>query len=107
MSSSMEMLFKSFELQFWSPVVLLAFAIAGMIVGVVLRVRAFLFCGSGFVFVALFGMVWQAQRAIGQVWPWWVFGICMGVGLIVLIGYFEKNRARFLEMIQSLRSWQP
>ncbi len=107
MSSSMEMLFKSFELQFWSPVVLLAFAIAGMIAGVVLRVRAFLFCGSGFVFVALFGMVWQAQRAIGQVWPWWAFGICMGVGLIVLIGYFEKNRARFLEMIQSLRTWQP
>lgn len=107
MSSSMEMLFKSFELQFWSPVVLLAFAIAGMVIGVVLRVRAFLFCGSGFVFVALFGMVWQAQRAIGQVWPWWVFGICTGVGLIVLIGYFEKNRARFLEMIQSLRNWQP
>jgi len=66
-----------------------------------------LFCGIELVFGALFGIVWQAQRAIGQVWPWWAFGICMGVGLIVLIGYFEKNRARFLEMIQSLRTWQP
>jgi hypothetical protein len=106
MSSSVEMIFKSFELQFWAPVVLLSLAVAGILVGVGVRIRAFLYCGSWFVFVALFGMVWQAQRAIGQVWPWWVFGIFMGVGLIALIGYFEKNRAKFLKMVASLKEWQ-
>ena len=106
MSSSVEMIFKSFELQFWAPVVLLSLAVAGILVGVGVRIRAFLYCGSWFVFVALFGMVWQAQRAIGQVWPWWVFGIFMGVGLIALIGYFEKNRAKLLKMVASLKEWQ-
>ena len=107
MSSSVEMIFKSFELQFWAPVVLMALAVAGILLGVGLRIRAFLYCGSWFVFVALFGMVWQAQQAIGQVWPWWVFGIFMGVCLIALIGYFEKNRARLLKVVDSLKEWQP
>ena len=62
--------------------------------------------GIALVLGRLLGMIWNAQRAIQQSWPWWVFGIAMGVGLIILVGYFEKNRSKFLGMYQSLKEWQ-
>ncbi|MEI8214031.1 MAG: hypothetical protein WCI02_17905, partial [Planctomycetota bacterium] len=105
-SSTMEMMLRAFETQFWSPLLLLAFAVAGILAGIAMRIRAFLFCGGAFVLVALVGMVWHAQRAIQQVWPWWAFGIATGIALIVLIGYFEKNRAQLLATIESLKKWQ-
>jgi hypothetical protein len=105
-SSTVEMVFHAFELQFWTPVLLLALAVAGVMAGIALRVRAFLYCGGAFVMIALIGMVWHAQQAIQQVWPWWVLGIVMGIALIVLIGTFEKHRDRLLATIESLKKWQ-
>jgi hypothetical protein len=57
--------------------------------------------------IALVGMVWHAQRAIQQVWPWWAFGIAMGVAIIVLIGTIEKNRESWIKTLETLRKWQP
>lgn len=105
-SSTVEMMMRSFEEINAAPLILMGLALAGMTLGIALRVRAFLYCGSVFIFIALIGMVWNAQRAIGSVWPWWVFGIATGVFLIAILGYFEKNRAKFLSYAEKLRSWQ-
>lgn len=56
--------------------------------------------------VALLGMVWHAQQAIGQVWPWWAFGIATGIGLIVMLGYMEKNRPRVIAYLEQLKQWE-
>ena len=106
-SSTVEMMMKSFEEMNAAPLVLLGLALVGMVLGIALRVRAFLYCGSVFIFIALIGMVWNAQKAIGSVWPWWVFGIATGVFLIAILGYFEKNRSKFLSYAEKLRGWQP
>jgi hypothetical protein len=106
LSSTADMLLKAFEGQMWQPVILLMLATAGVIAGIVLHVRAFLYCGTAFVGVALIGMVWHAQQAIDQVWPWWVFGIVTGIGLIVLLGYFEKNKPRVLAYLEQLKAWE-
>ncbi|MFN7733501.1 MAG: hypothetical protein ACK5OB_16510 [Pirellula sp.] len=106
-SSTMEMMLRAFETQFWSPILLLGLSVLGIMVGIAMRVRAFLFCGSAFVVIALVGMVWHAQRAIQQVWPWWAFGIAMGVAIIVLIGTIEKNRDSWMKTLETLRKWQP
>lgn len=106
LSSTAEIFLKAFEGQLWQPILLLALALCGVAAGILLRVRAFLFCGSTFTFVALLGMVWHAQQAIGQVWPWWAFGIATGVSLIVLLGYFEKNRPAVLAYIERVKNWQ-
>ncbi len=90
----------------WQPLLLLLLAVAGVLTGIALRVRAFLFCGATFVAVALLGMVWHAQQAIDQVWPWWAFGILTGVSLITMLGYFEKNRPGVLAYLERLKSWQ-
>ncbi|MCA9128297.1 MAG: hypothetical protein KDB22_14495, partial [Planctomycetales bacterium] len=105
LSSTAEVFLKAFEGQLWQPLLLLVLSLCGFAAGILLRVRAFLFCGTAFTFVALLGMVWHAQQAIGQVWPWWVFGIATGIGLIGLLGYFEKNRAGVQAYIQRVKSW--
>lgn len=106
LSSTAELLLKAFEGQLWQPLVLLALAIAGVLLGIALRVRAFLYCGSVFILVALLGMVWHAQQAIEQVWPWWAFGILTGITLIAMLGYFEKNRPKVLAYLEQLKGWE-
>jgi hypothetical protein len=105
-SSSAEIFLKAMEGQLWPPLLLLVLALVGVAAGIAMRVRAFLYCGTVFALVALLGMVWHAQQAIGQVWPWWAFGICTGIGLIALLGYFEKNRAQVLVYLEQLKSWE-
>lgn len=105
-SSTADMVLKAFEGEMWQPLLLLILSMSGVLVGIALRIRAFLYCGSAFVIVALLGMVWHAQQAIDQVWPWWAFGILTGVTLIVLLGYFEKNRPRVLAYVEQLKSWE-
>jgi hypothetical protein len=99
------MLLQSMGNQFWMPLVLLSLALIGVFVGMVKRIKSLFFASLVFLFVALVGMVWHAQQAIGQVWPWWAFGIACGVALISLLGYIEKNRQRASEYLQKLQSW--
>jgi hypothetical protein len=106
LSSSAEVFLRSMEGNLWQPLWLLALALSGVFAGLILRVRAFLYCGVTFVAVALFGMVWHAAQAIDQVWPWWAFGIATGVGLIMILGYFEKNRSKVLQYLEQIRTWQ-
>ena len=44
----------------WLPVVLAVLCVAGVLAGILLRVRAFLFVGVGFLLVDLFTMIWYA-----------------------------------------------
>jgi hypothetical protein len=103
LSSTAEMMIRAFDGQFWPPLVLLIVSVVGMVAGFLTRVRAFLYCGTAFVFVGLLGMVWHAQQAIDQVWPWWAFGIAVGVMLIASLGYLEKNRPRVVAYLDSLK----
>ncbi|MBX3423313.1 MAG: hypothetical protein KF752_17275 [Pirellulaceae bacterium] len=105
-SSTAEIFMRALAGNLWQPLWLLILALSGVAAGIVLRVRAFLFCGTLFVMVALVAMVWQAAQAVDQVWPWWVFGIATGIGLIVMLGYFEKNRPRVLKYLDELKRWQ-
>lgn len=105
LSSSMEAFMSAFSGGLWQPVALMALALAGIAAGIVAQVRSFVYCGAVFTFVALLAMVLQAQQAIGQVWPWWVFGIATGVSLIVALGYMEKNRQHVNQYIARVRGW--
>ena len=90
----------------WPPMILAALAVAGAMLGIVLRIRAFLYLGSAFVLMAMISMVWHASRAIEHVWPWWAFGIGMGIAILVLFGIFEKQREEVQRLILRLRQWE-
>ncbi|HTN74347.1 MAG TPA: hypothetical protein VL096_03840, partial [Pirellulaceae bacterium] len=90
---------------FWPPLILAALAVVGVFVGIALQIRAFLYLGTSFVFLAMMTMVWHASLRYGQ-WPWWVFGICVGLAMLVLFGLFEKKRTEITLLIERLRQWE-
>jgi hypothetical protein len=51
-------------------------------------------------------MVWHAARAIEHVWPWWAFGIGLGIGILVLFGLFEKKRPEITAWARQLQQWE-
>ncbi len=77
------------------------------ILGMVLRVRSYLFSGVLFLLVSVTSMVAHAQQSLQHTWPWWVLGISLGTGILVLYGVFEKKREQFRELSDQLRRWQP
>ncbi len=107
LSSSSEVFLTAIGGSLWQALVLLTLALCGAGAGIALRIQSFLYCGVTFTFLALVGMVAHAHRSIGQVWPWWAFGIVTGICLIVLLGYFEKNRPAVVAYAERIRAWKP
>jgi hypothetical protein len=101
-SSTADLLVKEIGTSLSGPIILILLALAGVIAGIILEVRAFLFLGTAFVLVAVLSMVWHAQRAIGQVWPWWVFGISTGLLLLAALILIERFRPAVQELAARL-----
>jgi hypothetical protein len=85
------------------PLLLIGLSVAGVFAGMVLRVRAFLFLGSGFVSLGVFALVWHAAKQKAELW--YVAGILLGVAIIALFAVFEKRHAQIVQMLERLREW--
>ncbi len=105
-SSTADMLLQQIGQHIWGPILLVALALVGMASGVILRVRPFLYLGAIFVFVGVTSMVWHATASIGEVWPWWVFGISTGVCLLAGLMALEKNKPKLRRYANELATWQ-
>jgi hypothetical protein len=105
-SSSGEMFLKGVGESLWLPMVLAVLSVAGVLGGIVMRVRAFLYLGSSFLLLSIVSMVWHAAQKIQHVWPWWVFGIVSGLAILALFGLFEKKRNETLRVVESIRGWE-
>lgn len=90
----------------WLPLVLALLSVAGIMCGIWLRVRAFLFLGTAFLVLSLVTMILSAQVNLGWTWLWWVAGISLGVGIIALFALFEKRRNEMLQMVEGLKQWE-
>jgi hypothetical protein len=88
------------------PLALAVLAVAGVLGGILLRVRAFLFLGVTFLFLDVFAMIWHAAVGRQQYWLWWVCGILLGGGIIALFALFEKRRNEVLRVVEELKSWK-
>jgi hypothetical protein len=106
LSSTGEMFITGIGNSIWHPMVLTGLALAGVLLGMALRVRAFLYLGSGFVLLAVVSMVWHSSRALGEVWPWWLFGIGAGLLLMITYGLFERNRKQILDRVRRMQQWE-
>ena len=87
------------------PIILASLAVVGIFSGIVLRVRAFLYLGASFLLLSIVAMVWNAGRLVQHTWPWWVFGITLGLAILVVFGVFEKHRREVQSVIARLRQW--
>ncbi|MFG0290788.1 MAG: hypothetical protein ACF8CQ_21635 [Rhodopirellula sp. JB044] len=106
LSSTADMLLGEIGSSLWGPVVLVCLALLGMLTGVVLRVKPFLFLGTVFVFVGVTSMVWHAAQSIDAVWPWWVFGITTGMLLLTILAGIERHRERLQQLATELARWE-
>ena len=106
-SSSADMLLQQIGNTLSGPVILILLALAGMLLGVVLRIRPFLYLGATFVFIGVTSMVWHANRAFESTWPWWVFGISMGLILLAGLMMLEKFKPQLQAHAKKLSTWEP
>jgi hypothetical protein len=90
----------------WQPMALMALSAAGVLAGMLLRVRAFLYLGSSFLLLSIFTMIWHAAANFGWTWLWYVTGIVVGLAIILLFAMFEKKRAELLRLVEGLRAWE-
>ncbi len=105
-SSTFEIFLHRAETSLWPPIILTLLSLFGALTGVLLQVRAFLYLGAVFTLLAMVSMVWHASRAIDQVWPWWAFGIGMGIAILAGLAFFEKNRPQVQALVTRLRQWE-
>lgn len=105
-SSSADIVLGEVGKTLWGPIALVILALIGMMAGVVLRTRSFLYLGTFFVLIGVLSMVWHAQRAIDQSWPWWVFGITMGVMILAGLMAAEKQKAKLRLWADRLSGWE-
>lgn len=90
----------------WLPVALALLSVGGVITGLLLRIRAFLFLGTAFLLLALLTMIWSAAVNLGWEWLWYVSGIAIGVLIIYTFALFERRRAELLNLVERLKQWQ-
>ena len=105
LSSTSEIFINGLGEKLWPPIVLAVLAVGGILVGMMLQIRAFLYLGIVFLLLALVTMVSHAHQRFEHVWPWWAFGFSLGVAILVMFGLFEKKKKEMGEALGQLRQW--
>jgi hypothetical protein len=106
LSSTSEIFIREMGRYLWPPMILAGLSVAGVFLGMMLRIRAFIYLGTSFVLMSIVAMVWHAQKVIFEhSWPWWAFGVSLGICILVLFGVFEKKRPEITRWIEQLQQW--
>ncbi len=90
----------------WLPLVLAVLAVTGVLLGMLMQVRAYLFLGTAFLLLAMITMVWHAALSLGWGWLWYVSGIAFGVCILYLFALFERRRAELIGLMERLKTWE-
>ncbi|HLW67906.1 MAG TPA: hypothetical protein VKS79_21495, partial [Gemmataceae bacterium] len=88
------------------PLALAVLAVFGVLLGILLRIRSYLFLGAGFLALDVFSMIWHAAVDLEQTWIWWACGIALGAAILALFALFEKRRPQMLHMMEEMRTWK-
>jgi hypothetical protein len=105
-SSTADMFIAGLGNSLWLPIVLALFAVAGVLAGILMRVRAFLLQGTAFLFVVVLAQIWHAAVDRQQTWVWWVSGIVLGIAIITLFAIFEKRKQDVVKLLEELKEWR-
>jgi hypothetical protein len=88
------------------PIVLILLSLAGVLAGLVLRVRSFLFMGATFLALVVVTMIKYAAVDQHQMWVLWIFCIVLGTSIIAAFALFQKRRAAILAAVRRFQTWQ-
>lgn len=105
-SSSADMFLAGLGNSVLLPVVLAVLSVLGVLGGILLRIRAFLYLGVAFLFLVIVSMIWHAAWDRQQYWIWWTSGIVLGGSILALFAVFEKRRDDMLRLMNELKHWE-
>jgi hypothetical protein len=88
------------------PLILMGLSVAGVLAGIMLRVRSFLYLGVAFLSLDIVSMIWYAAVNRQQTWIWYACGIALGAAIIALFAVFEKRRNDVLAAVERLKTWK-
>ena len=106
LSSTSEIFINGLGIKLWPPMVLAVLSLGGIFAGMLLQVRAYLYLGALFLLMAMVTMVSHAHQRLEHVWPWWAFGITMGIAILVMFGLFEKRKNDLKQVVDRLQQWE-
>jgi len=89
----------------WLPLVLVGLSVAGALVGLLLRIRSFLYLGVTFLMVVIVRMILYAAFEQGQIWVFWAAVVALGLAVIGLFAVFEKRRNDVLAALERFKGW--
>ena len=89
------------------PLILMGLSVTGVLAGILLRVRSFLYLGVVFLLVDIMSILWYAAVDLRQTWIWYASGIALGAAIIALFAVFEKRRNDVLATVERLKEWRP
>jgi len=104
-SSTTEFMRGVYEQSVILPLVLIGLSVAGVLAGVLLRVRSFLYLGVTFLGVVIVRMIVYAAFEQGQMWIFWTCCILLGAAIIGLFAVFEKRRNDVLLAVERFKDW--
>lgn len=105
-SSSSEILIQGLGRSLWPPMVLMVLSLMVGFLGIAFQVKSYLYSSLLFTLFAVVAMVAHAQQSVQHTWPWWVLGISLGIGIMVLFAMFERKRDQLTKLSERLKSWE-
>jgi hypothetical protein len=89
----------------WLSIVLSGLSVAGVLAGIALRVRAFLFLGLSFLVLSLGTIIWHAAVDLHHTWLLWLALVVAGALILALFGLFERKRHEVLRLVEQFKDW--
>jgi hypothetical protein len=104
-SSTADMFIAGLGNSWEAPLALMVLSVLGFLVGMLLRIRAYVYLGGSFLVLVISAMIWHAGVDQRQPWILWSSGIVLGVAIYALFMYFEKRRQNVLHLVEKLKKW--
>jgi len=90
----------------WPTLILIVLALSGVLAGLFLRIRSFLYLGIAFLMVVVVRMIFYAVWERHNTWILWVCCFILGAAIIALFALFEKRREQILAAVKRFKAWQ-
>ncbi len=90
----------------WLPLTLILLSLAGVMGGIVLRIRSFLYLGVTFLTFVIVTMIFYATVNLHKTWVLYICCIVLGVAIFALVGFYEKRRNEIRRAVERFRQWE-
>ena len=90
----------------WLPLVLVGLSLLGMLMGILLRIRSFLFLGLSFLLLVIVTMIKYAAVDLQHTWVFFVACIILGTIVLGSLAFYEKRRTDLALVVRNLKQWQ-